>query len=141
MRRLYLSAAVAAVSLTASFDALAHVTLETQQAVAGSTYKAVLRVGHAYEQATAWRARRPELKPGTVQPALDTNSNAPDASNVDAKSRALILDMATRVGLKLDEYRQAILLETAPYALAMAERVRRDRDRFSEPAFVFRFPN
>ena len=101
----------------------------------------VLRVGHAYEQATAWRTHRPELKPGTVQPALDTNSNAPDASKVDAKTRALILDMAARVGLKLDEYRQAILLETAPYALAMAERVRRDRDRFSEPALVFRFPN
>ena len=101
----------------------------------------VLRVGHAYEQATAWRARRPELEPGTVQPALDTNSNAPDASKVDARTRALILDMAARVGLKLDEYRQAILLETAPYALAMAERVRRDRDRFSEPALVFRFPN
>ena len=49
--------------------------------------------------------------------------------------------IAGRVGLKLDEYRQAILLETAPYALAMAERVRRDRDRFSEPALVFRFPN
>lgn len=101
----------------------------------------VLRVGHTYEQATAWRSHRPELKPGTVRPALDTNSNAPDASKVDAKTRALILDMAARVGLKLDEYRQAILLETAPYALAMAERVRRDRDRFSEPALVFRFPN
>jgi len=101
----------------------------------------VLRVGHAYEQATAWRARRPRLVHDTPQPALNTKSNEPDASQVDAKTRALVLDMAARAGLKLDEHRQAILLETAPYALAMAERVRRDRDRFEEPALVFRFPN
>ena len=62
MRRLCLSAAVAAVSLAASFDALAHVTLETQQAVAGSTYKAVLRVGHGCDGSptTAIRVRIPE---------------------------------------------------------------------------------
>lgn len=101
----------------------------------------VLRVGHAYEQATAWRARRPGLVPDTPQPALNTKSNEPDASQVDAKTRALVLDMAARAGLKLDDYRQTILLETAPYALAMAERVRRERDRFEEPALVFRFPN
>ena len=35
---------------------------------------------------------------------------------------------------------QAILLETAPYALAMAGRIRKDRSRFDEPALVFRFP-
>ena len=34
-----------------------------------------------------------------------------------------------------------ILLEAAPYALAMAERVRRDRGYYEEPALIFRFPN
>jgi hypothetical protein len=28
----------------------------------------------------------------------------------------------------------------APYAFAMAQRIRRDRDRSDEPANVFRFP-
>jgi hypothetical protein len=33
----------------------------------------------------------------------------------------------------------AMLLETAPYALAMAERVRKTRGRNEEPSLVFRF--
>ena len=49
--------------------------------------------------------------------------------------------MAARAGLKLSEFQQAILLEAAPYALAMAERVRRDRGYYEEPALIFRFPN
>jgi hypothetical protein len=49
--------------------------------------------------------------------------------------------MAARAGLGLSERQQAILLEAAPYALAMAKRIRRDRSRFEEPALVFRFPN
>jgi hypothetical protein len=59
---------------------------------------------------------------------------------MDAKTRALVLDMAARAGLRLNERQQAMLLETAPYALAMAERIRKDRSRFDEPALVFRFP-
>ena len=101
----------------------------------------VLRVGHAYETATEWGARRPQLEPGAAQLTLTPKGNEPDASRVDAKTRGLVLDMAARAGLKLDEFRQTILLEAAPYALAMAERIRRDRDRFEEPALVFRFPN
>lgn len=101
----------------------------------------VLCAGHAYEQATQWRTRRPQLTPGAPQPAVSPKGNEPDGNNIDAKTRTLALDMAARAGLKLNEYQQAILLEAAPYALAMAERVRRDRDRFEEPALVFRFPN
>jgi hypothetical protein len=33
-----------------------------------------------------------------------------------------------------------ILLETAPFALAMAERIRKPRSRMEEPSLVFRFP-
>ena len=33
-----------------------------------------------------------------------------------------------------------ILLETAPFALAMAERIRKPRERMEEPSLVFRFP-
>lgn len=101
----------------------------------------VLRVGHAYEQATAWRGRRPQLAPGAPQPPVSAKGNEPDASGVDAKTRALALDMAERAGLRLNEYQQAMLLECAPYALAMAGRIRKERDRFEEPALIFRFPN
>jgi hypothetical protein len=34
-----------------------------------------------------------------------------------------------------------MLLESAPYALAMAKRLPRERSRFEEPALVFRFPD
>jgi aspartyl-tRNA(Asn)/glutamyl-tRNA(Gln) amidotransferase subunit A len=101
----------------------------------------VLCAGYAYEQATSWRARRPELVAGASQPAVTPKGNEPDASQVDARTRTLALDMAARAGLRLNEYQQSILLEAAPYAFAMAERARRDRDRFEEPALVFRFPN
>jgi aspartyl-tRNA(Asn)/glutamyl-tRNA(Gln) amidotransferase subunit A len=101
----------------------------------------VLRVGHAYEQATAWRSRRPQLVSGAEQPPVSPAGNDPDGNNTDAKTKALALDMAARAGLKLNEYQQAILLEAAPHALAMANRIRHDRDRFEEPALVFRFPN
>jgi len=101
----------------------------------------VLKAGYAYENATAWRARRPQLAPGAKQPAVTPKGNEPDASNVDAATRGLALDLAARAGLKLNERQQAMLLECAPYALAMANRIRKDRGRFEEPALVFRFPN
>jgi aspartyl-tRNA(Asn)/glutamyl-tRNA(Gln) amidotransferase subunit A len=101
----------------------------------------VLRAGYAYEQATTWRSRRPQMTAGTRQPPVTPKGNEPDASGVDAATRALALDMAARAGLRLDERQQSILLEAAPYALAMANRIRRDGSRFEEPALVFRFPN
>ncbi len=101
----------------------------------------VLKVGYAYEQATPWRTQRPQLNPGAAQPAVTPKGNEPDASNADAATRDLALGMAQRAGLRLNERQQAILLEAAPYALAMANRIRKDRGRFEEPALVFRFPD
>jgi len=101
----------------------------------------VLKAGYAYEQATPWRARRPQLKPGLPQPPVAPNGNEPQVPDLDPKTHGLVLDLAVRAGLKLNERQQAILLETAPYALAMANRIRKDRGRFEEPALVFRFPN
>lgn len=101
----------------------------------------VLRAGHAYERATTWRARRPHLVCGAKQPAVVPSGNEPSAQDVDDRTRAIAQDMATRAGLRLDERGEAILLEAAPYALAMAERLRKDRSRFDEPALVFRFPD
>jgi len=100
----------------------------------------VLNVGHAYEQATAWRARRPHLESGARQPVVTPRGNEPDASTVHAATRDLALGLAERAGLTLNEREQTILLESAPYALEMADRIRADRERFEAPALIFRFP-
>jgi aspartyl-tRNA(Asn)/glutamyl-tRNA(Gln) amidotransferase subunit A len=99
----------------------------------------VLRVGHAYQTATDWHERRPALVPGAVQPAVNTDANEPAKPDLDAATRGLVEKLAQRVGLKLDERQMAMLLESAPYALAMAARVRKPRDRMEEPSMVFRF--
>ena len=101
----------------------------------------VLRVGHAYQQATDWHTRHPQLTPGAPQPKIEATGNAPAAADLDATTRDFVLRTAQRAGLKLNEHQTAILLETAPFALAMAERNRKPRNRAEEPALVFRFPN
>jgi aspartyl-tRNA(Asn)/glutamyl-tRNA(Gln) amidotransferase subunit A len=101
----------------------------------------VLRAGHAYQTATDWHTRHPLLRPGAPQPAVAPNSNEPVIPDMAAATRAHIERMAARAGLKLNDRQMAILLETAPFALAMAERIRKPRDRMDEPSLVYRFPN
>jgi aspartyl-tRNA(Asn)/glutamyl-tRNA(Gln) amidotransferase subunit A len=98
----------------------------------------VLRVGHAYQTATEWHKRRPRLAPGTPQPPVKPG-NEPVRPDLDAKTVSLVEQMARRAGLELDERQMTILLETAPYALAMADRMRKPRNRMDEPSLVFRF--
>src|SRR4051812_21253405 len=100
----------------------------------------VLRAGHAYQQATDWHTRHPQLKAGAPQPKLVPQGNDPVAADMDAKTRDFILRTAERAGLKLNDVQTTILLETAPFALAMAERIRKPRERMEEPSLVFRFP-
>lgn len=101
----------------------------------------LLRIGYAYEQATAWHLRRPELVPGTVQPALAPPRHEPAAPrDLDPDNVALVHAMTKKAGLKLNERQMAILLEVAPYALAMASRVRRMHARSAQPSNPFRFP-
>ena len=100
----------------------------------------VMKVAHAYEKAAGWRSRRPQLVPGTVPPPVDASANEPVVPDLDAKTRAHVEQMAAQASLRLDERRMAILLEGAPWALAMAGRLHKKRDRFEEPALVFRFP-
>ncbi len=101
----------------------------------------VLRAGHSYQLATDWHTRHPQLSPGTPQPALVPKGNEPVAADMDNTTRDYILQTAHRAGLRLDDRQTAILLETAPYMLAMAERIRKPRERMDEPALVFRFPS
>ena len=101
----------------------------------------VLRVGHAYEQATQWRARRPQLAAGVRAPAVTPPPVlSGSADHADAETRELCARAAKHAGLKLDDLMFAQLLEGAPYALGMARRLRLDHGYADEPANVFSFP-
>src|SRR5206468_2654792 len=101
----------------------------------------ILRIGHAYERATDWHARRPPLvrgaaAPDVVPPPLLSGTGV----HVDTETRDLCVKSAKRARLQLDDLMLAQLLEGAPYALGMVQRLRRDHDPHHEPANVFSFP-
>lgn len=98
----------------------------------------VLRAAHAYEKATAWRECRPAIVPGAPRIPI-TPPPYLSGTAVDESTRKLVEQQTQRAGLKLDEMQMALLCEVAPYAFAMAQRIRRIRDRSLEPANVFRF--
>jgi len=101
----------------------------------------ILRVGHAYEQATEWHTRRPALVPGGEAPAVTTPPVlSGTADQADAGTRDLCVKAARRAGLRLDDLMLSQLLEGAPYALGMVERLRRDHGLHHEPANIFSFP-
>jgi len=101
----------------------------------------ILRVGHAYERATEWHTKRPQLVRGAAAPdvvAPPALSGAAD--HIDADTRDLCVTAARRAGLQLDDLMLAQLLKGAPYALGMVRRLRRDHDVHHEPANIFSFP-
>ena len=100
----------------------------------------ILEVGHAYERATEWHTRRPRLVPGATAPDVVPPPVLSVTGDVDATTRDLCVKAARRAGLPLDDLMLAQLLEGAPYALAMVQRLRRDHDVHHEPANVFSFP-
>jgi aspartyl-tRNA(Asn)/glutamyl-tRNA(Gln) amidotransferase subunit A len=102
--------------------------------------QAVFRVAHAYERATPWRGRRPQLVAGAKARPIAPEPIPADASGVDENIRRLVPLVAKRVGLKLPERLLVQMCEAAPYAFAMSQRIRRKRDRSEEPANIFRFP-
>jgi aspartyl-tRNA(Asn)/glutamyl-tRNA(Gln) amidotransferase subunit A len=101
----------------------------------------LLRIGHSYEQATEWHTRKPELVPGAPQPALAPQRHEPQPPSTLTQSQIdLVRALIGKAGLRLDDRQTALVLEAAPYALAMADRVRRMHERSLEPCNVFRFP-
>ncbi len=101
----------------------------------------MLKIGHAYERATEWHARRPALVAGAEAPAVTPPPvlSVP-ADQADAETRDLCVKAARRAGLTLDDLMLAQLLEGAPHALGMVRRLRRDHGVHHEPANVFSFP-
>jgi aspartyl-tRNA(Asn)/glutamyl-tRNA(Gln) amidotransferase subunit A len=101
----------------------------------------VLRIGHAYQQATGWHQQHPPLHAGAQAPVLTPPPVlAGTAEQADAATRAACAQAAQRAGLRLNDEQFAQLLEGAPYALSMAKRLRRDHGYADEPANVFSFP-
>ena len=101
----------------------------------------VLRVAYAYEQATPWHARRPRLLAGARPSAITPPLAAARSITLETPTQTLVEMLAQRAGLKLNDKLFALLCAAAPHALAMAQRVKRRRDRFDEPADVFRLPD
>jgi len=100
----------------------------------------VLRVGHAYERATPWRNRRPQLVAGATAPAVTPPPVLSGAPDPGPEVRALCARMAKRAGLTLNDQQFEQLVEGAPYALGMVQRLRRDLGYADEPGNVFKFP-
>ena len=103
--------------------------------------EAVFKVGHAYEQATTWRAQRPVLNETMAATPFTHKAIPPSETEIDGATRDLVKKLAQRAGLKLSDQLFEQLCEVAPYALAMAQRIRRDHPWEDEIANVFRFPN
>jgi aspartyl-tRNA(Asn)/glutamyl-tRNA(Gln) amidotransferase subunit A len=95
----------------------------------------VLRVGDAYERATAWRTRRPHLVPGGKAPALvvPAEQQAP-AVSIDASTRATVDAVILRAGLTLDDRHRTLLYRVATPVLQAVARIRRDHPYGDEPA-------
>ena len=100
----------------------------------------ILKIGHAYEQATEWHRRRPALVPGAEAPAVTPPPVLSVSDPADAATADLCATAARRAGLRLDDLMLSQLLEGAPYALGMVQRLRRDHAPPHEPANVFSFP-
>ncbi len=99
----------------------------------------VLRVAHAYEQATEWRARRPRLDLAarfstSLPPVPD-----PEAGDVDSATRDRAASAARAAGFNLSDRQFAMLCAATPYVEAMTGRLYRERHWAEEPANIFQF--
>jgi aspartyl-tRNA(Asn)/glutamyl-tRNA(Gln) amidotransferase subunit A len=96
----------------------------------------VLRLAHAYEQATPWRQRRPAIVPGAARAWISPPPHLSGGA-VDLAIRAEVEVLAHRAGLKLNDTQLTLLSEIAPHVFAMGARIRRDQEWTDEPADVF----
>ena len=97
----------------------------------------VLRAGHAFERATGHYKRRPKLTAGKRAPVFEPKPWIPDTSAVGTVVRVQAENAAARCGLALPGPILEELIAVAPWALAMARRLKRDHPREAEPASIF----
>ena len=79
----------------------------------------VLRVAHAYEQATEWRTRRPRLDPAARFSTALPPVPDPEPVDVDSATRDRAASAARAAGLNLSDRQFAMLCAAAPYVEAM----------------------
>jgi hypothetical protein len=94
-------------------------------------------VGHAYEMATGISRRAPNVRPGAAPAALAPKAWHPDTSQVEPATRAFAENAAMRAGLRLAPDHMQELVAVAPWAIAMAKRLRRDHLRSAEVSSIF----
>ncbi len=99
----------------------------------------VLRAAHAYELATPWRQRRPQLDPNIefsteLPPVPD-----PQPADIDAATRDRAAIACRAAGLTLTERQLEMVCAAAPYVEAMTGRLYRERSWTEEPANIFQF--
>src|SRR3989449_5430915 len=88
----------------------------------------ILRVGHAYERATAWHTRRPHLVRGAAAPdVVPPPVLSSGADQGDAETRDVCVKSARRAGVQRGDLMLAQVAGGAPRALAMVQRLRRFR--------------
>jgi aspartyl-tRNA(Asn)/glutamyl-tRNA(Gln) amidotransferase subunit A len=99
----------------------------------------VLRVAHAYEKATPWRTRRPQLDPdaefSTVLPPVPD----PEPAQIDPATRDRVAVNCRAAGLTLSDRQFDMACAAAPHVIAMTGRLYRNRAYSEEPANIFRF--
>ena len=97
----------------------------------------VLRAGHAFEQASGHLQAAPHADARRQGGAIDPKPWVPDTSAVEPAVRALAENAAMRAGLRLPGPIMEELVAVAPWALAMARRLKRDHPREAETASIF----
>jgi aspartyl-tRNA(Asn)/glutamyl-tRNA(Gln) amidotransferase subunit A len=97
----------------------------------------VLRIGYAYEQAARWFERHPVLDPNAMRAVINADASPAVTPDVDPEIRAQVAAAVRHAGLMLDESQLGLLYESAPHAIAMAKRLRRDLDWSAEQSAVF----
>jgi aspartyl-tRNA(Asn)/glutamyl-tRNA(Gln) amidotransferase subunit A len=98
----------------------------------------VLRVAQAYEAATTWKSRRPDIKPGAA-PLPEPPIPAPAKADISAAKRDEIAARCKRAGLTLPENHFEQLCATASHVEEMVGHLHRDFAFYEEPSSVF-FP-
>ena len=96
----------------------------------------ILRLAHAYERFAGWYDRHPRLRGGaTAHPLTPPPPHDPLVQD-GLVSIDRIRRCAHEAGLRLNDRQLLLLIEAAPHALAMTERLERDFERSEAPAFT-----
>jgi aspartyl-tRNA(Asn)/glutamyl-tRNA(Gln) amidotransferase subunit A len=99
----------------------------------------VLRAAHAYERATPWRARRPQLDPGAEFSTALPLVPGPEHPQIDEVTRARVAVACRTAGLNLSDRQFEMVCGAAPYVIAMTGRLYHNRAYTEEPANIFQF--